>query len=30
MVEEILSPPVGGIDPDELAEWYESLDHLSD
>ena len=28
MPEEVLSPPVAGIDPDELAEWFESLDDL--
>jgi pyruvate dehydrogenase E1 component len=29
MAEQVLSPPVPGMDADELAEWYESLDDLA-
>jgi pyruvate dehydrogenase E1 component len=29
MVEETLSPAIPGMDSDELAEWYESLDDLA-
>jgi len=29
MVEENLSPAVPGMDSDELAEWYESLDDFA-
>jgi pyruvate dehydrogenase E1 component len=29
MAEQVLSPPVPGMDGDELAEWYESLDDLA-
>lgn len=28
MVEEMLSPPVAGLEPDELADWFDSLDDL--
>jgi len=29
MAEEVLSPPVAGMEPDELAEWFESLDDVA-
>jgi len=29
MAEEVISPPVAGMEPDELAEWFESLDDVA-